>query len=310
MRQGLDDARDIFSRDTQYYRLGTRFALNEAFEAVLRYSLWKEAGTGGAAFRYRVGGAFVNPATGAFDILGTPVLLNIGPTELDGIPDVAGRDIGPVTLRSITGHVDYEVFRNADNDFTSVGRNVDAQDDKLSSVSQEIQGASSAEGRFDWILGYYYFKEDIDWSVFSSCPTGARNTAGCAFAAGFPDTTSNAFFGQASYWLIEDRVHVTGVVSYDFRLGGGGTVTPQITLLYSGSYHLTDFNTVLDEQDSFAKVDLRLGWRSENGRYSADAFVNNAGDEVTINRATSGSRGQNLSYDAPRMWGIRIGARF
>jgi len=97
--QGIDDARDIFARETQYYRVGARFAPNEAFDAVLRYSYWKEQGSGGAAFGYRVGGAFVNPTTGALDIQGTPVLLNIGATELDGIPDVAGRDIGrPIKL--------------------------------------------------------------------------------------------------------------------------------------------------------------------------------------------------------------------
>jgi iron complex outermembrane receptor protein len=550
--QGIDSNRDIFSRDTQYYRAAARFAPNENFEGILRYSYWKEQGTGGAAFGYRVGGAFVNPTTGAFDIRGTPVLLNIGATELDGIVDVAGRDIGrpissdplfypgdtvleqdleqgalslnlsydfgPFTLRSITGRIDFEVFRNADNDFTSVARNVDAQDDKLTSLSQEIQLASSGESAFEWILGYFYFNEDIDWSVFSSCPSAARNTAGCAFAAGFPETTSNAFFGQASWWAVPDKVRITGgvrytkdekdiirfsattdarqrinsitptgqqlnleftkttwrvnaeyhldngnmlyatastgfrsggfnggaltnpllqgafqpetvkayelgaknrfmddrlqlnvsvyrndfedlqvqnqfiivtptgqtttsiilnaaeahsqgieieleavpvenlrvsmsatameaefddyrnapaparysgfydlsgndipyapdfkltgVVSYDFDLGGRGTVTPQATVLYSGSYFLTDFNTVLDEQDSFTKVDLRLGWRSQGGRYTAEAFVNNVGDEITKNRATFGSRGQNQSFDAPRMWGLRFGARF
>jgi acetylornithine deacetylase/succinyl-diaminopimelate desuccinylase-like protein len=59
-----------------------------------------------------------------------------------------------------------------------------------------------------------------------------------------------------------------------------------------------------------AKLDLRLGWRSGSGRYNAEAFVNNVTDEITLNRATFGSRGLNQSYDAPRMWGFRVGARF
>jgi iron complex outermembrane receptor protein len=550
--QGIDDAHDIFARDTEYVRLGARFAPTDAFDAVLRYSYWAEGGTGGAAFGYRVGGAFVNPATGALSITGSPVLLNIGATQLDGIPDVAGVDLGrpinpdplfypgdtvleqdltqhavsanlsydfgPVTLRSITGYVDYEVFRTADNDFTTLAGNVDAQEDRLESVSQELQLASSGDGLLSWILGYFYFQEDVDASFFSSCPTAARNTPGCAFAAAMPKTTSNALFGQASYWILPDRlrltagvrrtedekeitratattntrqrlvtvtptgqvfnfdfnkttyrlnaewrfgdrnmayatwstgfrsggfnagaftnpalpgsfgpedvtayeigsknrflddrlqlnvsvyrndfkdlqvqnqfiivtptgttttsvilnaaeahsqgievelqavpvdnlylavsatfmeaqyddyrntpaparysgffdlsgndipyspdVKLTATASYDFAVGSLGTITPQATLLYSGSYFLTDFNTVLDEQESFTKVDLRLGWRSQSARYSAEAFVNNAGDEVTKNRATFGSRGLNQSYDAPRMWGLRFGARF
>ncbi|MCZ8130845.1 MAG: TonB-dependent receptor [Steroidobacteraceae bacterium] len=558
--QGVDDARDIFSRDTEYARVGIRFAPTDRLEALLRYSYWSEGGTGGAAFGYRVGGAFVNPATGALSITGQPIRLNIGLPQLDGIPDVAGVDVGrpinpdplfypgdtvlvqdleqhaaslnvsydfgPVTFRSITGWVDYQVFRNADNDFTTFAGNVDAQEDSLESYSQELQLASNGGGSLDWILGYYYFREDIDFSVFSSCPSGNRGSAGCGTPiAAVPETESNAIFGQASYWLVPDRLRVTagvrytedtkdvrrgaatlganqrvvafvpvtavppvlgelnlefkkttwranveyhlseqnmlygtvstgfrsggfnggaftnaalqgefgpedvtayelgaktrfadnrvqlnvsayrnefedlqvqnqfiiplpgggqtttsiilnaakahsqGVevelvavpvdnlnvavsatlmeaeydtyrntpaparytgfvdlsgnripyapeskitanVSYDFALGALGTLTPQVTALYSGDYFLTDFNTVLDRQDSFTKVDLRLGWRSASGTYSAEAFVNNVGDEVTMNRATFGSRGLNQSFDAPRMWGVRFGARF
>ncbi|MDX2142492.1 MAG: TonB-dependent receptor [Rhodospirillaceae bacterium] len=550
--KGIDEAHDIFDRDTTYFRIAGRLAPNDEFEATLRYSMWDEGGTGGAAFGYRVGGAFVNPTTGALDIRGTPVRLNIGPTEGDGIPDFAGIDLGrPIdprglfypgdtileqelkqhsvslnmsydfgaaTLRSITGYVDYYVFRNADNDFTAVARNVDAQEDDLNSTSQELQLASNGTENFEWIFGYYYFNEDIKFSIFSSCPSGARNTAGCAFAAGFPETTSNAGFGEVSYWIAPDRVRLTGgirytedkkeitrfaattdarqrvnsltstgqqinfkfnkttwrvnaeyhldsgnmlyasvstgfrsggfnggsltnpalpaafrpenvrayelgsknrlldnrlvlnlsayrnnfkdlqvqnqfiivgaagttttsvilnaaeahsegvelelqalptdelslamsatimsaefdtyrntpaparytgfldlsgndipyspnfkltgSVSYSLDLGGSGTLTPQVTMLHSGSYQLTDFNTALDKQDSFTKLDVRVEWRSEDDRYSVAAFVNNATNEITLNRATFGSRGLNSSFDAPRMWGARVGARF
>lgn len=557
--RGVDDARDIFDRDTQYYRVSARFAPNDRFEALLRYSYWKEAGTGGAAFGYRVGGAFVNPATGALNIQGTPVLLNIGIPQLDGIPDVAGVDVGrpinpdplfypgdtklvqdlkqhavslnlsydfgPVTLRSISGYVDYEVFRNADNDFTTLVANVDAQDDALKSYSQEVQLASNSKGPLDWLAGYYYFREKIDYSVFSSCPSLTRSTPACGtIIAAIPETTSNAVFGQASYWLVPDKLRITagvrytedkkditrgqatldagqrvtsftrvtgiapvldqlnfkftkttwranaeyhvtgdsmlyatastgfrsggfnggaftnaalqgafgpesvrayevgsknrflndtlqlnvsayrnefkdlqvqnqflivtptgttttsiirnaakahsqgveielqavpierlnlgvsatvmqakydsypatpaparysgfydlsgkqipyapkfkltGTASYDIPLGTAGLLTPQVSFLYSGSYYNTDFNTALDRQGSFSKVDVRLGWTSESGKYSAEGFVNNVGDKVTLNRATFGSRGLNESFDAPRMWGARVGVKF
>jgi iron complex outermembrane receptor protein len=557
--QGIDDARDIFNRDTTYVRASARFAPTEKFEALLRYSYWKEAGTGGAAFGYRVGGAFVNTATGALDIKGQPILLNIGIPQRDGIPDVAGVDLGrpfnpdplvyqgdtvlqqdlkqhavslnlsydfgPVTLRSISGYVDYEVFRNADNDFTALVANVDAQEDKLKSYSQELQVASNGQGPLDWIGGYYYFKEKIDYSVFSSCPSLTRGTPACGtIIAAIPETTSNAVFGQASYWVVPDKLRLTagvrytedkkditrgqaqldaaqrvisftrvvgippvldqlnfkftkttwranaeyhldpdnmlyatvstgfrsggfnggaftnaalqgafgpesvrayelgsksrflndtlqlnvsayrnefedlqvqnqfvivtptgqtttsiirnaakafsqglevelqavpverlnvavsatlmqaeydsypatpaparytgfydlsgndipyspkfkltGTASYDIPLGTAGTLTPQVSVLYSGSYYLTDFNTVLDRQGGFAKVDLRLGWASDGGKYTAEAFVNNVGDKVTLNRATFGSRGLNQSFDAPRMWGARVGVKF
>ncbi len=545
--EGTTDALDIFDRDTTYYRVSARYAPTDAFEAVLRYSHWTEEGTGGAAFGYRVGGVFVNPTTGAFDINGQPrrVLYDLPRTGFPGLtgtpinPDPhfypgdtkleqnleqdsfaanLSYDFGPVTLRSITGYTELEVFRNADNDFSLRLGNVDAQEDKLNAFSQELQIASNGEGPFQWIAGYFYFKEDIEASFFSSCPTGARNTPGCAFAAGLPETVSNAVFGQASYWFIPDRFRVTagvrytkdektvvrangltdarqrlvsvtptgqqfgfefekttyrlnaeyhltdenmvyatlstgfrsggfnagfftnpalpgafgpelvtayeagsknrflddrlqlnvsvyrnefedlqvqnqflivtptgttttsvilnaaeahsqgieieleavpvenlnialsatmmkaeyddyrnvpapanyigflnysgnevpyspsykltGQVSYDFDLGAMGTLTPQATVLVSDSYYLTDTNTALDLQEQFTKLDLRLTWRSEDERFTAEVFGNNVTDEITLNRATFGSRGLNQSYDAPAMYGVRIGAAF
>lgn len=550
--KGIDKAHDIYDRDTSYFRASVRFAPSDEFEATLRYSNWTEGGTGAAAFGYRVGGAFVNSTTGAFDIKGTPIVLNIGTTTLDGIADVAGKDIGrpinsnplfypgdtileqdlkqtstslnasydfgSVIARAILGRINYYVFRNADNDFTAAVQNVDAQEDKLTSDSYELQLASKDDSSLGWLVGAYNFKEDIKFSMFSSCPSLARNAAGCAFAAGFPITKSNAAFGQVSYWVSPDtfritagvrstkdeknikrfsaltdttqrvvsltptgesivrkfdqttwrlngeyyldeqrmiygtvstgfrsggfnggsltnpllpaffapetvtayeigskntladgrvrlnvavyrnqfkdlqvqnqfiittatgltttsvilnaakahsqgvevelqavpvanlnvslsgafmdtnydsynntpaparysgfynltgneipyspRVKVTGGVSYDVNLGASGRITPQASLMYSSSYQLTDFNTALDKQGSFTKLDLRLGWHSADDKYSAELFANNVTDEVTLNRATFGSRGLNQSFDAPRMWGVRVGARF
>jgi len=233
--KGIDQAHDIYDRDTSYFRASVRFTPNDQFEATLRYSDWTEGGTGAAAFGYRVGGAFVNPTTGLLDIKGSPIVLNIGTTTLDGIADVAGKDLGrpinsnplfypgdtileqdlkqtatslnvsydfgTVVARAIVGRVNYYVFRNADNDFTAAVQNVDAQEDKLSSDSYEVQLGSKDDSNFGWLVGAYEFKEDIEFSMFSSCPSLARNTTGCAFAAGFPITKSKAFFGQGSYWL-------------------------------------------------------------------------------------------------------------
>jgi iron complex outermembrane recepter protein len=551
--KGTTEDLDIYNRDTTYGRATLRFKPVDAFEAVLSYSYWQEKGTGAGAFGYRVGGVFLNTTTGAFDLDGQPFQINVDPPGRDGIPDAGGvdrgfpintdplfypgdtkleqdqkqhvvslnlsADLGFATLRSITGYIDYQVFRNADNDFSLRKGNVDGQEDKLTALSQEVQLASNGNGPFQWILGYFFFEEDVKASIFSSCPTAARNTPGCAFAAGLPRTTSNAVFGQASYWVIPDRLRLTGgirytsdkkqinrataltdtnqrisqisrtgqrldfefnrttwranaeyyigdssmvyatvstgfrsggfnngvfanpllqgafgpedvtayeigsknrffdnkvqlnlsayrnefrdlqvqnqflvpaagggftttsiilnaaeahsqgievevqavpvpglniamsgtlmeakyddyrnapapanytgfrdltgndvpyspnfkltgVVSYDFDLGGSGIITPQATLLWSGSYFNTDFNTVLDKQDAFAKLDLRLGWRSASDQFSAEVFVNNVTDQITQNRATFGSRGLNESFDAPRMFGVRVGARF
>jgi iron complex outermembrane receptor protein len=546
--KGIDAAHDIFDRNTTYVRAALRVAPIDGLEAVFRYSRWEETGTGGGAFGYRVGGILVNATTGLFDINGQPYQLRYdlprnGTPLVDGIPidprklfyagdtileqdmkqDVfsanISMDLGPVTFRSITGYVDFSVFRNADNDFSTRLGAVDGQEDKLDAWSQELQLTSSdPNARFQWILGYYYFQEDIKASFFSSCPTAARNTPGCAFAAGLPKTNSNAFFGQASFWIVPDRLRitggirhtkddktvyratattdtdqrltsvtrtgqqfdfsfskttwringefhltdrnmvyatvstgfrsggfnsgfftnpllpasfapetvtayevgsknrffdnmlqlnlsayrnefrdlqvqnqflisgpsgvttssvilnaasaysqgieaelqaapadglniavsgtlmkakykdydnvpapsnytgtldysgneipyspswkVTGVVSYDIDLGSAGRITPQATVLFSDGYYNTDTNTVLDRQDSYAKLDLRLGWTSVDDRFSVEGFVNNVTNEITLNRGTFGSRGLNQSFDAPRMYGVTVGAKF
>jgi len=547
--KGIDRAHDIFNRDTKYLRFALRIAPVDGLDMVFRYARWEEQGTGGAAFGYRVGGVLVNPTTGNFDINGQPFALrydlprNNRPLT-DGIPidprklfypgdtileqDLRQNafsanlsfDTGPVTIRSITGYIDFQVFRNADNDFSTRLGNVDGQEDKLDAFSQEIQIANSdTSARLQWIAGYYYFQEDVKASFFSSCPTANRAAPGCAFAAGLPKTTSNAFFGQASFWIVPDRLRITGgirhtkdektvyranattdarqrltsvtptgqqfdftfkkttwrvngeyhvtdrnmlyatvstgfrsggfnagfftnpllprafapetvtayevgsknrfldntlqvnlsayrnefrdlqvqnqflvpaqnggftttsvilnaasaysqgievelqavpvenlnilasatlmkakykdydnvpapanytgtldytgneipyspsykltaSVSYDFQLGDAGRITPQVTVLASDGYFNTDTNTVLDRQDSFAKVDLRLGWTSADDRFSVEGFVNNVTNAITLNRGTFGSRGLNQSFDAPRMYGLRAAARF
>jgi iron complex outermembrane receptor protein len=546
--KGIDDNHDIFDRNTKYLRGALRIQPVDGMDMVFRYTRWEETGTGGAAFGYRVGGILVNPTTGKFDINGQPFQLRYdlprtGNPLVEGIPidqrklfyggdtileqdmkqDVFSAnmsfDVGPVVIRSITGYIDFSVFRNADNDFSTRLGNVDAQEDTLDAWSQEIQIANGNAGsRFDWIVGYYYFQEDVKESIFSSCPTAARNTPGCAFAAGLPKTTSNAFFGQASFWVIPDRLRITGgirhtkddkqvnratattdarqrltsvtrtgqqfdfsfekttyrgnaeyhftdrnmayatistgfrsggfnagfftnpllpgtfgpenvtayeigsknrfldnrlqlnlsayrnefkdlqvqnqflittptgttttsvilnaasaysqgieaevvavpveglnvamsatlmkarykdydnvpapanytgtldysgnhipyspdwkltgVVSYDIDLGGAGRITPQATVLVSDGYFNTDTNTVLDFQDSYTKLDLRLGWTSADDRFTVEGFVNNVTNEITLNRGTFGSRGLNQSYDAPRMYGLRVAARY
>jgi iron complex outermembrane receptor protein len=540
---------DIMSRNTTYMRASALFQPTDNINAVLRYSYWKETGTGGAAFGYRVGGVFVNPATGAFDIVngqpfrllydtprtgrplitGTPIdprkLFYPGDTQLEqdvrqhSLSANVSFDLGPVVLRSITGYTDFEAFRNADNDFSLRAGNVDAQEDHLKTFSQEVQLASGRNsGPLEWIVGGFFYNDNITASFFSSCPTAERNRPGCAFAAGVPRTRSHAAFGQASYWILPDALRVTagirytqdkkrirrktattgadqrldvvtdtgqqfnlkfkkttyrvgaeyhvtdrnmiyasystgfrsggfnagfftnpllqagfgpedvrayeigaknrfldnrlqlnlsayrnnfkdlqvqnqflvpspgggttttsiilnaakahsqgveaeieavpidnlnvamsatfmkakyddyrnvpapanysgfldlsgneipyapswkmtGLVSYDFDLGGRGTITPQATLLWSDGYYNTDLNTVLDRQDSFTKLDLRLSWTDASERFSVEGFVNNVTDTITLNRATFGSRGLNQSYDAPRMYGLRVGAK-
>ena len=103
----------------------------------------------------------------------------------------------------------------------------------------------------------------------------------------------------------------TASVYYEADLGGHGTLTPHADFLYSSSYFATDYNTVLDRQKAYGIVDLSLRYTSAPGNYYLEGFVNNVGDYAVIYSATLGStaRVQN-SFGPPRVWGLRLGAKF
>ena len=542
--------KDAYNRDTTYARGSAHFQLTEALDATVRYSYWTEKGTGAGAFGYRVGGVFVNPTTGKYDLIGgVPTLANPkqksgAPTDVfvggidQGFPIIGGPldypgdiqlvqdlkqtavsgqinyDFGPVVARSITGYIDFRVFRNADNDFSPRLFNVDQQDDALTSWTEELQLASAKGNRLEWLVGYFYLNEDISKSIFSSLPETTYTGANQSNA--WPKTTSNAGYAQASYFVLPDklrltagirytddkkdvyryisnfvsgahtetfagqksfdftrttwranadyfvaadnmlygsvstgfrsggfnsgsftnpaipgsfspetvtayelgsknrflegrlqvnaalfrnefknlqvqnqflvpaagggftttsailnaasahaqgieaelltvpvanlRLSVTGTItdakydsyanvpapalysgtynlsgnkvpytpkykltfnaSYEYSLGTNGSLTPQVTVVASGGYFNTDFNTVLDHQKDFTKTDLRLSWQSASEKYRGEVFVDNVGNTVTLNRATFGSGGLNESFSAPRMWGMRVGVNF
>lgn len=69
-----------------------------------------------------------------------------------------------VTLKSITGYRDFEVFRAQDYDFTNFdlagdpGQDID---ESFENVSQEFQLIGTA-GAFDWLLGAYFYQEKLN----------------------------------------------------------------------------------------------------------------------------------------------------
>ena len=99
-------------------------------------------------------------------------------------------------------------------------------------------------------------------------------------------------------------------LSYEFDLGNGGTLTPEVQTLFSGSYLLSRaFPNYL--QDSYTKTELRLTYRSPDRNLSLQAFAENLENEATIGRVTVASGGGfSGSYAAPRTYGVKLGYRF
>ena len=99
-------------------------------------------------------------------------------------------------------------------------------------------------------------------------------------------------------------------MSYEFDLGNGGTLTPEVQTLYSGNYLLSRAFPQYP-QKSYTKTELRLTYRSADRNLSLQAFVENLENEATLGRVTVASGGGfSGSYAAPRTWGVKLGYKF
>ncbi len=95
---------------------------------------------------------------------------------------------------------------------------------------------------------------------------------------------------------------------YDF-VTAIGTFTPSANIVMSGKYYNTDYNTVIDVQRSFEKLDLRLAWLAKGDHLGVDLFVNNVANVAVANRGVFGSQGLNKSFEEPRFYGVRLSIR-
>lgn len=104
----------------------------------------------------------------------------------------------------------------------------------------------------------------------------------------------------------------TGAVfaGYDIDLGSAGTLTPFAMVTFSSSFYGQPFNSILEKQEGFAKLDLRLTW-AYNENISIQGYINNVTDKQTATRFVWGGGGaMQASYAPPRQWGLRGSFRF
>jgi iron complex outermembrane receptor protein len=98
--------------------------------------------------------------------------------------------------------------------------------------------------------------------------------------------------------------------SYDIDLGSAGTLTPYAIATFSGAFFGQPFNSPLERQGAFTKVDLRLTW-ALNDKVEIQGFVNNVTNKVTATRFVFGGGGTvQSSFAPPRLWGARASFKF
>ena len=157
-------------------------------------------------------------------------------------------DFSNVTLTSITSQRSQDRVEDADSDFTSADLlSTVAKDIEIDTFTQELRLASSGDGGFDWMIGGYYYNDELtndnnllygeDFRAYGDflstpppnfpppsgldgaeaalgVPPGSFEQAGTGFVESFTqDNTSFSIFGQLDF-LIGDRVTLTLGANY------------------------------------------------------------------------------------------------
>ena len=100
-------------------------------------------------------------------------------------------------------------------------------------------------------------------------------------------------------------------IAYDIGLGGAGTLTPEVQTYYNSGYILTDLTPDFGNNAAYFKTDLRLTYRTVDGKFTLQAFVNNVENNAIITRAVySSHRSLLVTYAPPRSYGLNAGIRF
>lgn len=113
---------------------------------------------------------------------------------------------------------------------------------------------------------------------------------------------------QAPKWT------ASAVAAYHVPLGGAGRLTFQSEVSARAKIHFSITNHPLAMDPDKVVANFRVMWKSEDGRFNAQAFVTNAFNRkyMLINRdAVFGVYGANNSFEGePRLWGVKLGASF
>ena len=125
-------------------------------------------------------------------------------------------DVGDFTLTSITGYERFKTRGAGDSDYTPLEISRSYSRARSSQWTQELRLASSQKDRLSWIIGLFYFNEDIRSNSYSATlPQGSVPAlAGATAPDAFSDTIyrhkaeSGAVFGSATF-AFTDSVKLT-----------------------------------------------------------------------------------------------------
>lgn len=112
-------------------------------------------------------------------------------------------DVGIAELVATTGYIDNEWFQNSDIDMSDNPVQFQEWHMETDQFTQELQLISTGDGPWEWILGAFYFDEELSTDYF------------------FEDSSIAGFVFMNGGELETESIAVYGQAAYDFRAAGG-----------------------------------------------------------------------------------------
>lgn len=196
-----------------------------------------------------------------------------------GVSGQVDYQVGDLNLTSITAYREVRINTNQDSDFTSadlIGEN--RQDTGIDTFTQELRIASDFDGPLNFLLGGYYFKEDIDFgnqlffgadtrafinTLIQAASGGALNAAILEGALGGLDSLASGtlvdytgVIGQQGRGVVEQFDYANEAFSVFGQVDFA--VTDRLTL--TGGFNYTDDSKKVSSNvistDIFSSIDL------------------------------------------------------
>jgi iron complex outermembrane recepter protein len=136
-----------------------------------------------------------------------------------------------------------------------------------------------------------------------------RDFTGAPF--GSPGGGIPTFPGDASGNDIPKSPHFTFNITPDYRIGltNGSSIHLDATYEHNSGFYFEPDNLL--KQRAFSRVNASARWESEGERYYVRLWCTNLTNKAVINySSTLGDGTRDITYEAPRRFGISVGARF
>ncbi len=214
--------------------------------------------------------------------------------ENDFLSAVLTWDLGFAELRSITGYVDNHWNQQTDIDTSSNDIQYQLWNMDTEQFTQEVQLVSAGDSALQWIVGAFYFDEDLETEYF------------------FQDRSAFGFRFNNGGDLQSESFAVFAQVGYDFRDSG-------LPIRIVGGLRYTEDTKEIDEFQKIPEFGLNLAatddneWKESTGKLELDYYpMDDVMLYASFSRGYKGggfSIGQFDTYDPEKEDAYEIGAK-